>query len=426
MARGRRSVDEMAVQITVRIDGAATRVRTIALLAIVLVVGAPALHGVTVSPNYDYDATGFFGAGNPSGAAAGAQAKAAVDAAAAFFSRMLTDSLALIQVPTPFHSSTGATVTWTWRMSFADPATGDLEELTDQTIPANEYRIYVGARGLPPGTLGVGGTGGVANLQVIAPPSLPAAEANYVNQTSNTFFSAVSDRGEPTGFDRWGGSLTFDLDGSTAWHYNHQTLPTGSTSDFYSVALHEMAHALGLGTSDEWTSFAGGSLFTGPAATAAYGSMPPLEAPGPPNFTRGHWQSSTLSPIYGKTGVQEAAMDPELTQGTRKLFTRLDAAALTDIGWQVAAAPNPADFNFDGFVNASDFSGWKIAFGSTISADADWDGDSDGDDFLTWQRARGAPSAVAAGSTVPEPASGVLAAITAGLMLRRRAQRTSI
>lgn len=402
-----------------------SRVLAVACLATALVCRGPVLLGVTVVPNYSYDVTNFFGAGNPSGPTAGAQARASVDAAAAFFSSILTDSLAAIQVPAPFHSSTGSTVTWTWRMSFANPSTGSLVELTDQSFAANEYRIYVGARALPTDTLGLGGTGGVANLQVIGPSSLPSGEAAIVNPTSNAFFSAVSDRGEPTGFDRWGGSLAFDLDGSTTWHYNHQTAPTGGTSDLYSVALHEMAHALGLGTSDEWSSFAGGSLFTGPAATAAYGSMPPLAAPGPPDFTRSHWSSGTLSTIYGKSGVQEAAMDPELTAGTRKRFTRLDAAALADIGWQVAPAPHPADFNFDGFVNAADFTGWKGAFGTTGAADADGDADSDGVDFLAWQRARGLPSAVALGALIPEPDASALVAMAMASLTRFRSNEKS-
>jgi len=387
----------------------------VALAVVALAVVAlwsPAGYAVTVVPNYTFDTTGFFGAGHPNGAAVGAQAKAALEAAATFFSRMLTDTLAAIQVPPPFQSSTGATVTWTWRLSFINPGTGALAELNNQTIAANEYRIYVGGRSLAGGTLGVGGTGGVSNLQVVGPPSLPPGEAAIVNQTTNAFFYAVSDRGEPSGFDRWGGSLTFDNDGSTTWHYDHLTPPTPGTNDFYSVALHEMAHALGFGTSDEWSSFAGGSLFTGPAATAAYGSMPPLAAPAAPDFTRSHWQSSTMSPIYGKTGVQEAAMDPELTQGTRKLFTTLDASALADIGWQVAGAPHPADFNFDGAVNAADFTAWKSAFGATGAADADGDSDSDGLDFLAWQRARGLPSAAVLSAIVPEPGAVALGAIS--------------
>jgi len=73
-------------------------------------------------------------------------------------------------------------------------------------------------------------------------------------------------------------------------------------------------------------------------------------------------------------------------------------------------------------VNGADFTVWKGAFGSTNAADADGDGDSDGSDFLAWQRARGAVSAVTLGMGVPEPGAGVLAALTLGLLARQRRQ----
>ncbi len=44
----------------------------------------------------------------------------------------------------------------------------------------------------------------------------------------------------------------------TAWHFNHTTSPSGNVTDFYSVAIHELAHALGFGSQSrartEWES----------------------------------------------------------------------------------------------------------------------------------------------------------------------------
>ncbi len=388
----------------------------LACAASALVIASSACLGVNVVLKYDYDASQFFGAGNPSGATAGGQAKAALEAAASFFSGILNDTLSSIQTPPPFASG-GGSVVWHWTASFSNPGGNGGVSLTDLTIPADEYRIYVGAKNLDGSTLGVGGPGGASTS--VNGSYLPSDSAT-VTQINNNFQSSVYDRGEATGFAAWGGALAFDVD-AAAWHYNHLTSPSAGESDFYSVALHEMAHVLGFGASDEWFNFASGALFTGPAAAAEYGSLPPLE---PPNPTRSHWQSSTLSRVYGTNVTQEAAMDPELTTGTRKYFTRLDAAALTDIGWTVAPPPNPADFNDDAFVNGDDLIMWKQAFAATSAADADGDGDSDGLDFLIWQRQRGA-SAIAAAAGVPEPGGGVLCAVAVAAVAARLRRSTS-
>jgi hypothetical protein len=120
-------------------------------------------------------------------------------------------------------------------------------------------------------------------------------------------------------------------------------------------------------------------------------------------------------------------MDPEITQGMRKYFTKLDAAAMTDIGWDVVPPSqtfNPADFNQDTFVNATDLTRWKLAAGVNAMADADGDNDSDGNDFLIWQREIGNPAA----ATVPEPSAATLfpAAAAALLGAHRRQRRRRV
>jgi len=68
----------------------------LALAAASALIAAPA-SAVQIVIDYTYDTNHFFGAGNPSGATAGSQARASLDAAAAFFTDVLDDSFAAIE-----------------------------------------------------------------------------------------------------------------------------------------------------------------------------------------------------------------------------------------------------------------------------------------------------------------------------------------
>ncbi|MBP89350.1 MAG: hypothetical protein CMJ64_22000 [Planctomycetaceae bacterium] len=200
-----------------------------------------------------------------------------------------------------------------WSMTLVHPATGVQDfEISNPTVAANELVIYAGGRELTGTSLGVGGPGG--SSATCATPG---------------FCSDVATRGQtgaaaepPTDFGPWGGSLSFDTD--TNWHFGETTIGLDNDeSDFLSVASHEVTHLLGFGASLAWNGLVSGAFFTGATSAAANGgSNVPLSG-------SGHWENGTTH------NGQEAAMDPSLTNGTRKLLTQLDLAGLDDVGWEI-------------------------------------------------------------------------------------------
>lgn len=278
--------------------------RTWAILAAgALLLWALPARAVVFHFDYSTDLTGFFGAGNPQGPAAGDLARAALEAAGTFLGDLLGDDLAAIQ-PGGFNR---------WTAVYTHPATGAQAETRNLVVPEDTIWIYVGARDLGGNTLAMAGPGGYTGLL-----------------GSQTFKQAVINRGQgstSTDFAPWGGSMAFDID--SAWHYDHTTLPGGGYYDLFSVALHELGHVLGFGLADSWEGWVQNHLFSGPEAVAVYGANVPLTS------DDGHWLAGLQSTIFRTTLAQEAAMDPDIAPKTRKHFTDLDVAALDDIGWQI-------------------------------------------------------------------------------------------
>src|SRR3954466_15929436 len=130
-------------------------------LCVVWCFAAQPAVAINIQLDYTYDTSNFFGVGNPSGPTAGAQAKAALAAAASYYSAILTDSFSVIQTPAPFHSSQfDGQVTWQWTENFNNPTTGAATVVTNATIAADQYVIYAGARSLSGSEAGLGGPGG--------------------------------------------------------------------------------------------------------------------------------------------------------------------------------------------------------------------------------------------------------------------------
>jgi hypothetical protein len=376
---------------------------------------------ITITIDYTYDTSNFFAGGNPQGAAAGAQAKAALEAAASYYSAILVDTFDPITIPGTYHSTVQNSTTavdWTWQAQFQHPAstTTNLVSVTNPTIGTDQFRVYVGARALDLGTAGKGGPGSyvTALTHVTGSGGINSGDQNNINAITASLNSAITTRGESSGFSDWGGVIAFDNDGSTPWFFNHLGTPSGNVTDFYSVALHELEHTLGFGVSTNWTSLVDNSKFVGLNAEHQYGDKPIPVAAAP---NQGHWDYGIQSVVYGTTTAQETLMDPDIQNGTRKKVTALDAAALQDIGWSIAAAPGVnGDYNNNGIVDASDYAVWRKRLNQSVTLPNDTTpGAVTAVDYTVW-RANFGKSATGSGSGsslvdsgVPEPTSGLLA-----------------
>ena len=151
-----------------------------------------------------------------------------------------------------------------------------------------------------------------------------AAALNSV--TDSTLRNALTERYHGSDFEPWTGWISFDC---LQQYYFDETLNTtndipGSLTDFWSVAMHEIAHVLGFGTADAFAALSASQpiRFTGSSATALYGGDIPLSSSGT------HFQSGVLS-----SGIP-TLMDPSRPGGTRTEPTALDIAALLDLGYE--------------------------------------------------------------------------------------------
>jgi hypothetical protein len=267
-------------------------------------------HGqVSISFDYTYDASGFFTQSR----------RDLLNLAATSLSSRLGDSLSAI-APGGVNS---------WDASFPNPATGNQQTVNNLSISANSVVVFVGGRDLPGSTLGIGGPGGFS----------ASGTQNWIDT-----LSARGQPGETTGatateFGPWGGAVTFDTAASWYFDSDPSTVESfGSLNDFYSVALHELGHVLGIGTADSWTSRISGGNFIGPVSMSLNNGNPV------PLADTGHWQNGLQSTLPGTPILQEVAMDPSLTVGTRKFFTDLDYAGLDDVGWDVTPVPEPYQY----------------------------------------------------------------------------------
>lgn len=302
------------------------------------------------------------------------------------------------------------------------------------TVAANEYIIYVGALVFDSGTT----AHAKANFDGSDRRNAAGVSLSEFNtwggqiyfDSSNSWFVGLDPGIDPT--DNYGvqdanKNPTTDIT-TDNWDWNTSsdtwkgfqlsTLDSSASgrTDLYGTALHEMIHALGMTTPNMpiYVGVNGSGNFIGENLVSVYGGPVPGDG--------GHVDNDVQSVVWDSDNIiSEVLLDPNSTSGVRKYLTQIDAALLRDLGYQVLDQCSPADFNFDGQVDAGDLAIWHDAYGVDAMADTDGDGDSDGRDFLAWQREYRASSALVARSlAVPEPDALLLAGYVAIVVVQFR------
>ena len=367
--------------------------RRTVLIALALILACVPNLFANISLQFDtsLDTSGFFYPGS--------NALATLEAAGSFFEGILEDDLDAI-IPKGLNS---------WEAVITNPSTGEEYRTRNLNVPADTLIIYVGGQEIAGNALAYGGPGG------------------YSATGFSAWFETLESRGEGTttgtaavDFAPWGGMISVDT-GST-WHDDYLTSPSSGENDLYSTMLHEIGHILGIGLADSWDNLIDGTHFTGPEVVAIHGSEPSV------TVDKGHWANYTQSYAFDSGVKQEASMDPDLTQGTRKLFTYLDVAALDDLGWDITiAAFLPGDINGDGYVGSADLDTVRASWGQTTSAGAQG-GDLSGDglinsadlDIVRANWGSGVPPAA-----VPEPSTIAMLLIALASLLGTRGRATA-
>jgi hypothetical protein len=269
-----------------------------ALLTPLLVMSQPAAANVDIVFDYRYDSSGFFTGPNSS-------RQNLLNSAASVFETRFQDDLTAI-------SSSGSNG---FHARLFQPDNGKIINIPNYSVAADQIVVFVGAYNIP-GSLAVGGPGG------------------FTVNGSAAFHENAFSRGQPgallptqTDYGPWGGRISFNS--TSNWYFDpdiNTNEPFSNQYDFYSVAVHELAHVLGFASAPSFNNLISGGVFTGAAVNSLFGSNPSVA-------NDGHWVSG-LSYLG-----QEAAMDPSIAVNQRKHFTELDFAAMKDIGWQVSPIP---------------------------------------------------------------------------------------
>ena len=271
-----------------------------ALIAPLFAISQPALANIYITFDYRYDSSHFFTGENSS-------RQNLLNAAATVFETRFQDNLTAI-------TSSGSN---RFDARFFQPDTGNNTRLSSYSVAADQIVVFVGSYDMGR-TLAAGGPGGVAGTG------------------SSAFLDNALSRGQSgallpiqTDFGPWGGAISFN--NNSNWYFDPDVRtdePFANQYDFYSVAVHELAHVLGFGSAPSFNNLISGGAFTGAAVNDLFGSSPPVTSDG-------HW-----APNLSYQG-QAAAMDPSIATNRRSLFTELDYAAMQDIGWQVSPIPEP-------------------------------------------------------------------------------------
>lgn len=234
----------------------------------------------TITFDYRFDSTGFFNSPDH---------RAALEAAADQWEAVIRDDFENLPVGTVF--------------SIRNPTTFATETIT-LTHTVDDIIVFVGATNFPGATLAVAG-----------PDGGDAAGDVYTARISPDFRGT----GAVTDFEPWAGAITFDS--AANWSFSLDN-PRSGQNDFMSVAVHEIGHILGVGTSGAFDRWIVGDTFTGPNTTSLNNGQPiPIE--------------DDLSHVEEGFAGDTVALDPLLITGSRVLISSFDKAILADIGYDI-------------------------------------------------------------------------------------------
>lgn len=237
--------------------------------------------------DYRLDTTGYFDAGR----------RSLMELAAATWSERLRDDFPEIPSGTPI-------------------ALKSVEHLDDPILefeiehPIDDLLVFVGC------TSELAGTRESARTRTAA---------KITHARGADFAAELDARWHGPDFEPWTSAITFACDAPLFVDSTPETdddIPNDAP-DFFSTALHELGHALGVMTSDAYTALVHEGRFTGPRARELYGDDVPLEPDG-------HLASHVVFED------QRVLMDDTLSARTRVLPTRLDLALLEDLGYEIA------------------------------------------------------------------------------------------
>ncbi len=406
--------------------------------------------------------------------ASNATAQGTIQKAANDISAAITSALRPINQPTFFNtrpdvqkqqyrwdrdsaSINNQTLITTYGWNFQYTAAGGGVDIPAELLAANRIKLFVRGESFGGGTLGKGGSAGIGfaadyNISFSGSISQPALQNQFTEVVDYHEAAAQSEfvRGAGPVMSTIAGTSSINFgNGNTAsapysvsygpaygtlaldtswggktfeqyWHINHATPVAAGKNDLYSVALHEMLHAIGYGSSETWAGLLSGNNWTGSNVIAEYGSGTNMVVLGP-----GSDSPYPDHVAYGRTGrniytgsMQEAVMDPNLTVGTRKYLTTLDLAFLRDLNYSTILPDFglDGDFNGDDLVNLADYAVWRDNRGGLYN----------NADYITWKNNFGMTAAsfsgIAGSTAIPEPGSlqySVLASLLFSVIVSR-------
>ena len=284
-------------------------------------------------------------------------AKSALEAAASDFSHFITTELAPIESEVTVGVWEDTSLTIEWIFAYNNPTTQTQDLINSVSLEANEVRIFVGGADLG-GALGLGGPAvsgantfasgpssdwerAVDRAAAIASETFRRGGGPVTGTLSDSLFynGASADYSVETGVTY--GSLAFNNDVNqdnlpdsisqleSTWHFDHKTPVPDGKYDFYTVMLHELAHAIGFGGSQSWQENGFTGVWTGQEVGKILGPNSPIQ------FIGGHTDANVAdSPRVTDGLLQEPLLAPILRPGERKRLTLLDLAYLRDSGYE--------------------------------------------------------------------------------------------